>query len=232
VALDQFVLWVNADAPYKTVPEFLRAAKGTDPQQRFRMGGTGVRQEDKIIIQAIQRVSGAEFAYVAHRGGAEVASQLLAGNLEGSVNNPIEALPGWRAGGLRPLCVFNNKRLASTERPTITMGWSDIPTCKEAGLDVEYEMVRTVFMAPGVEPAQTAYYVDLLRRVRETPEWKAYMQTGAYDTTFLTGEELRQRLAQEEERHRIIVSSGGLSIHTMQSNAPLGLGSAEHGNEN
>src|ERR1700755_1986334 len=48
MALDEFVLWVNADKPYKTAKEYVDAIKaGTDGQ--FRMGGTGSKQEDQII---------------------------------------------------------------------------------------------------------------------------------------------------------------------------------------
>ena len=49
------------------------------------------------------------------------------------------------------------------------MSWSDIPTCKEAGVPTDYLMLRGIFMPPGVTPDQVAFYVDLFKKVRETP---------------------------------------------------------------
>jgi hypothetical protein len=58
MALDEFILWVNAEAPYKTVAEYLDAVK-KEPG-KFRMGGTGSKQEDQIITVAIEKATGAK----------------------------------------------------------------------------------------------------------------------------------------------------------------------------
>ena len=65
LALDEFVLWVNAEKPYKNVKEFLEAAK----KGGFKMAGTGSRQEDQIITAAIEKIAGVKFTYVPYRGG-------------------------------------------------------------------------------------------------------------------------------------------------------------------
>ena len=57
MALDQFVLWVNAEAPYKPAQEYITAVKGGADRQ-FKMGGTGSKQEDQIITVAIERLTG------------------------------------------------------------------------------------------------------------------------------------------------------------------------------
>ena len=85
MALDEFVLWVNASSPWTTLAEFVAAAKTA----RIRIGGTGSRQEDQIITVAMQRAIGAEFIYVPFRGGGEVATQLVGGHIQATVNNPI-----------------------------------------------------------------------------------------------------------------------------------------------
>ncbi|HZF74235.1 MAG TPA: tripartite tricarboxylate transporter substrate-binding protein [Acetobacteraceae bacterium] len=205
MALDEFVLWVNAQSPWQNVQQFVEAAKAG----RLKIGGTGSKQEDQIITAAITRATGAQFSYVPFRGGGEVAVQLVGRHIDATVNNPIEAVTHWRSGALRPLCVFDNRRLQNTDRMTETSSWSDIPTCKEAGLDVEYLMLRGIFAAPGITPAQVAFYVNLLEKVRETPEWRDLMAQGAFNTTVKTGDEFRAWLEQEEARHRSLMQEAG-----------------------
>ena len=208
LALDEFILWVNAKSPYKTAKEYVEAAKAGGPNQ-FKMGGTGSKQEDQIITAAIEQATGTKFTYVPYKGGGDVAAQLVGGHITSSVNNPIEAVSQWRAGELRPLCVFDSKRIPLTEKVTDTMSWGDIPTCKEQGLDIEYLMLRGIFMAPGATPDQVAYYVDLFKKVRETPEWKDFMEKGAFNTTFMSGDEYKNWVKNAAETHRTLMEKAG-----------------------
>jgi putative tricarboxylic transport membrane protein len=208
LALDEFVLWVNADEPYKTPQEYLDAAKEAG-SGGFKMGGTGSKQEDQIITVALQKASGAEFTYVPFKGGGDVAVQLVGGHINSSVNNPIEQVAHWRAGATRPLCVFDGERMDYTEKMAGDMAWSDVPTCKELGLDVEYLMLRGIFMPAGVEQAAVDYYIDLFEKVRETPEWQDFMSKGAFNATFMTGDEYKAWVADAAKRHEDLMAEAG-----------------------
>jgi tripartite-type tricarboxylate transporter receptor subunit TctC len=207
MALDNFVLWVNAETPYKTPKEYVAAVMGAGG--KFKMGGTGSKQEDQIITVAIEKQTGAKFTYISYRGGGEVAVQLVGKHVDSTVNNPIEAVAQWRAGTLRPLCVFDAKRMPYKTKVTKTMSWNDIPTCKETGLDVEYLMLRGIFMAGGVTPDQVQYFVDLLKKVRETPEWKDFLEQGAFNQTTLSGKDYEAWVAREEARHILLMREAG-----------------------
>src|SRR4051812_1144423 len=208
MALDEFVLWVNAETPYKTAKDYVEAAKKAG-SGKLKMAGTGSRQEDQIITVSIEQKTGTKFTYIPFKGGGDVAVQLVGKHVDSTVNNPIEAVAHWRGGKLRPLCVFDQKRMPYQEKVTEKMSWADIPTCKEQGLDVDYLMLRGIFMAGGVKPDQVAYYVDVLRKVQQTPEWKALMQQGAYNTTSLEGKEYAEWVAKEENRHRDLMKAAG-----------------------
>jgi putative tricarboxylic transport membrane protein len=208
MALDQFVLWVNAESPYKSASEYIAAVKAAGAS-KMKMGGTGSKQEDQIITVGLEKATGTKFIYVPFGGGGAVAVQLVGKHIDSSVNNPIEAVAQWRAGSLRPLCVFDDTRMPYKEKVTDKMSWADIPTCKESGVPTDYVMLRGIFMAPGVTPEQTAYYVDLLKKVRETPDWKEFMEKGAFNTTAMTGTDFVKWLTGADILHRQLMTEAG-----------------------
>ncbi len=213
MALDEFILWVNAEKPYKNAKEYLDAIKaGSDKQ--FKMGGTGSKQEDQIITVALEKAAGKKLTYIPYKGGGEVAVQLVGNHVDSTVNNPIEAVAHWRAGKLRPLCVFDGKKLDYHEKIAGDLAWDSIPTCKSAGVDVEYTMLRGFFAPPGVSKEAVAYYVDLMKKVRETPEWKKLMSDGAFNQTFMAGDEYLKWVTAAEKTHEGLMKEAGFLAKT------------------
>jgi putative tricarboxylic transport membrane protein len=208
MALDNFVLWVNADTPYKDAKSYLAAVKAAGPS-KMKMGGTGSKQEDQILTVGIEKATGTKFIYIPFKGGGEVAVQLVGKHIDSTVNNPIEAVAQWRAGQLRALCVFDDQRMPYKAKITDTMAWGDVPTCKEAGVPTTYTMLRGIFMPPGVTKEQTDFYVTLLKKVRETPEWKDYMEKGAFNQTSMDGDKYFQWLGTAEQQHRELMKAAG-----------------------
>jgi tripartite-type tricarboxylate transporter receptor subunit TctC len=208
MALDNFVLWVNAENPAKNAKDYLAAVKAAGPS-KVKMGGTGSKQEDQILTVGLEKATGTKFIYIPFRGGGEVAVQLVGKHVDSTVNNPIEAVAQWRAGQLRPLCVFDEKRMPYKGKVTTDMAWGDIPTCKESGVPTTYTMLRGIFMPPGVTKEQTDFFVGLLKKVRETPEWKDYMEKGAFNQTYMDGETYVKWLGSAEQQHRVLMKEAG-----------------------
>jgi putative tricarboxylic transport membrane protein len=209
LALDQFVLWVNSETPYKTAKDYIDAVKAGDDKS-FKMGGTGSKQEDQIITVALEKLTAPKkFTYVPYGGGGTVATQLVGKHVNSSVNNPIEAVQHWKAGALRPLCIFDSKRSIYTSKVTADMAWSDIPTCKESGVDTEYQMLRGIFMSPDVKPEQVAFYIDLFKKVMATDEWKKFMEDGAFNQTFMSGDEFKKWVEAADKQHFDLMKEAG-----------------------
>jgi tripartite-type tricarboxylate transporter receptor subunit TctC len=207
IALDQFVLWDSATTPYKSVKEFIDAAKAASSP--FKMGGTGSKREDHVLTVFIEKRTGAKFSYLPYKSGGEAATQLVGNHTESNVNNPSENLEVWRAGQVRPLCVFDKERIAYTAKVTDTQSWHDIPTCKEEGLDVQYLMLRAMFLPGKVTPEQTAFYVDLFKKVSETAEYKDYMEKQALKPIFLTGADMLKFLEQDDALNKSLMTEAG-----------------------
>ncbi len=208
LALDEFVLWVNVDSPYKTAKDYLAAVKAGKDHQ-FKMAGTGSKQEDQIITVALDKFTGKKFTYVPFKGGGTVAVQLVGGHVDSTVNNPIEQVAHWRAGKTRALCVFDAQRMPYKKKVTDKLSWNDIPTCKEAGVDVDYLMLRGIFMPGGVTNDQVNFYVNLFKKVRETSDWKEFMEKGAFNPSFMTGKEYADWVQKAENTHQTLMKDAG-----------------------
>src|SRR5438309_10738041 len=104
MALDQFILWVNADTPYKTAKEYIAAGKERSAgENRMKMGGTGSAQEDQIITIQLEQALGLKLTYVPCKGCGEVCVYLVAGHVDSTINNPIECVSHWIARRARAL---------------------------------------------------------------------------------------------------------------------------------
>jgi tripartite-type tricarboxylate transporter receptor subunit TctC len=202
LALDQFILWVNAETPYKTAKEYAAAVK--EKPGAFKMGGTGSAQEDQIITIQLEQALGLKLTYVPFKGGGEVCVNLVGKHVDSTVNNPIECVSHWKAGRVRPLAVFDSARIPEAD-------WKDVPTGKEAlGVDIEYNMLRGIFGPPDMPKDAVEWYVSFLKKVYDTPEFKEYLSKGALKPAFATGAEYVKWVEGAEQLHRELMTKGGL----------------------
>lgn len=205
LALDEFILWVNAETPYKTAKEYIAAVKErSQGGNRMKMGGTGSAQEDQIITIQMEQALGVKFTYVPFKGGGEVCVNLVGKHIDSTVNNPIECASHWKAGRVRPLAVFDTARISDA-------AWKDIPTVKEAlGVDIHYLMLRGIFGAPEMPKDALQWYVEFLKKVYETADFKKYLSDGALKPAFATGSEYVKWVEENENLHRDLMKKGGL----------------------
>ena len=210
IAMDEFLLWVNSETSYKTPKEFLAAAKAAGPGV-FKMGGTGAKREDHIITVALDKLAGAQFTYIPYKSGGEAATQLVGKHIDSNVNNPSENIAQWRAGQVRALCVFSENRMTYKEKVTKDQSWADIPTCKESGVDVQYQMLRAFFLPSGTSKDQVTFYAELLKKVIATPEWKDYVAKQALKEDYLTGQDFVKFLEKDEAFHTKLMNEAGFA---------------------
>jgi putative tricarboxylic transport membrane protein len=205
MALDQFILWVNAETPYKTAKEYIAAVKErSGGDNRMKMGGTGSAQEDQIITVQLEQALGVKFTYVPFKGGGEVCVNLVGKHIDSTVNNPIECASHWKNGTVRPLGVFDTARIGLPD-------WKAIPTIKEAlGADIHYLMLRGIFGAPDMPKEAVEWYVGFLKKVYDTPDFKKYLEDGALKPAFASGTEYVKWVEENEQLHRDLMAKGGL----------------------
>lgn len=208
LALDEFILWVKGDAPYADAKSYLEAVKAKP--MGFKMGGSQSKDTDQTLTSMIQDATGAKMIYVPFQGGSAAAVQLAGGHIDSNVNNPNENIGQWKAGAVKPLCVFSPVRLAKGEPVFDGKGWGDIPTCKESGLPIEtFQMPRTVWLPADVPADAVAFYEGVLEKVSQSPEWKEFVTRTAQTGRFLKGKELADFVAKDEAANRKVFENEG-----------------------
>ena len=82
IALDQFILWVNASTPLQDRQGIHRRSEGALGRgNRMKMGGTGSAQEDQIITLQLEQALGVKFTYVPFKGGGEVCGHISSASM-------------------------------------------------------------------------------------------------------------------------------------------------------
>jgi putative tricarboxylic transport membrane protein len=200
--LEPAVFAVRADSPYKSLKEFVDAAKAKPGQ--LKQSGGSITSRDNIIRQTLQHATGAKWAFVSFPGGGERLSALLGGHVDIMVIEPQEAGEQVRAGKLRVLAQLTEKRLP---------GYPDAPTLKEAGFDVvATPQIRAVVAPPAMPADAAAYWEGRFAKLRETPTWKKYILDNQLEDSFLPGAELRKSMVEIERQLREQFVQAGVKV--------------------
>lgn len=208
LALDEFLLWVKGDAPYTDAKAYIEAVKAKP--NGFKMAGSQSKDTDQTLTSMIQDATGAKWIYVPFQGGSAAATQLAGGHVDSNTNNPNENIGQWKAGQVKPLCVFSPARLAKSDPVFDGKGWGDIPTCKEAGLPLEtFQMPRTVWLPADMPADAVTFYEGVLEKVSQTPEWKEFVARTAQTGRFMKGKEFAEFIAQDEAANKKVFEAEG-----------------------
>jgi putative tricarboxylic transport membrane protein len=199
LALDPFILWVNADSPWKNAGDVIKAAT----EKSIVVSGTGSKQEDEALFRRIESLAKTKaFTYVPQSGGGAVATALAGhqGGVDLTVNNPSEGLALMQSGKLRAICAFS-------AAPLKAAAFSSIPTCTSQGLAIDdYFVMRAIMAPPGLSAAQQKFWVDLFKKVYDTKDWQDFMEKNGLNPDFKSGIEFRQFINNYEKLHRDIAT--------------------------
>ena len=200
--LEPAVFAVRADSPYKTLKDFVEAAK-KNPGSLKQSGGS-VTSRDNIIRQTLQHSTGAKWAFVSFQGGGERLAALLGGHVDIMVIEPQEAGEQVRAGKLRVLAQLADKRLP---------GYPEAPTLKEAGFDVTpTPQIRAVVAPPAMPADAAAYWEGRFAKLRETASWKKYVLDNQLEDAYLPGTELKKSMLDIENQLREQYVQAGVKV--------------------
>ena len=202
LVLEPALVAVKADAPFKTLKDFIDAAKKA-PGTMKQSGGS-ITSRDNVVRQLLMKETGSNWAYISFPGGGERIAALLGGHVNMMVIEPQEAGEHIKAGGMRVIAQVSDKRLA---------GFPNVPTIKEAGFNIpNVPQVRGILMPPGVAPDVVAYYEDLFLRLSKTAAWRKYLEEQQFEDGFQKSAELAKFIDTYTDQMREILKEAGAKV--------------------
>ncbi len=198
-AFDEYMLMVKADSKYKTVKDIADDAKAKPKD--VKVGGTQFGSADSICTYLFEKAAGVKFNYIVFNSGGEVNAALLGGHIEYAVTNPGEALELAKAGKVRLLSVFAEKRLADAP---------DVPTMKELGYDAVYVQNRGLVAPGGIPDADRKVLEAAMLKYTQTDTFKKYVKDNLLTTAWMDGATFGKWLDAEATRHSTILKDMGV----------------------
>ena len=184
VAIDELMLSVRDESPFKTIEDFVKAARAKPGG--LTVGGTATLTEDHIFTYLFEKAANIQVKYVPFNSGGEVTTALMGGHIDAAVENPNEIVAQIEAKKARNLAVAARKRLQDAP---------DVPTFAEKGYAFYWEQMRGVVGPANMAPEAVKWWVDTLKKVTETKKWQdQYIKRNLLTPTQWSGEEANKYL--------------------------------------
>lgn len=202
VAIEPAVMIVRGDSPYRSVADFITAARERPGQ--LRQSGGSPTARDALVRHLLMAHAGARWAFISFPSGGERMSALLGGHVDMMVAEPAEIREQVRAGRLRILATVTGSRLAILP---------DVPTLAEAGFPIaDVIQARGIVAPPGIPAEAVAFYGDLFRRMSEGPAWRKYVTDNELESAFLSPTDTGAFFREYQGKLREILQTGGVRL--------------------
>jgi len=171
-----FMVTVRKDSPYQTLAELTAAMKKKGDKGSYATNTTS----GKVLAEEYKQKAGLETVVVQYKSAPDSLNDMMSGQVDFGVHDPVFALSQIRAGRWRALAVGSAERMA---------GAPDVPTFKEQGLDI-VQLGWWGVMVPANVPADVTttingWFNDILAR----PETKTFLEEQGGDVYVATPDE-------------------------------------------
>jgi putative tricarboxylic transport membrane protein len=196
LASDDMLLMVGKSSKARTLQEFIAAAKAKPPS----IVGIGAVNIDFIVPKLVSEKAGFTFNYVSFNKQGELITALLSGALDAAMSNPGEVLGLIQSGDMRALA-FSGKATPAA--------LGNVPTFASLGYDIGISLPRGLVLPPGVPKEAQAWWIETMKKVVQTPEWKSYVEKQLLTENVLYGEDFRAFLQRTQGVFADILKKSG-----------------------
>lgn len=202
LVLEPGLVVVRADSPFKTLKDFVDAAKASPG--KLKQSGGSVLSRDAVVRYVLMNNTKADWSFISFPSGGERIAAVLGGHVDMMMIEPSEAGELIRSGKLRPIAQISDKRIE---------GFPDVPTIKEAGFNIpNVPQSRGVVGPPDMPRAAVAYYEDFFKRASQSPAYREYLKSTQLENVYLGSAELGKFLKSYQDELREILKGAGVKV--------------------
>ena len=197
------IIVVSKDSPYKAIGDLVKAWKA-DPGKLPVGGGSSPGGPDHLAAMLTAKAAGLvpkDVNYVPYDGGGELLAAILGNKVAFGVSGVSEYADQIKAGQLRVLAVTSAQRVPGV----------DAPTLKESGIDVDFINWRGIVAPPGLDAKETEALRTLVRKLRESKQWKDALARNGWTDAYLEGDRFGAFVKQESTRVGSVLKDLGLA---------------------
>jgi tripartite-type tricarboxylate transporter receptor subunit TctC len=198
VTADPTVLVVRADGPYKTVKDFVDAAKANPGKINY--SSSGVYGTLHVAMEIFADAAGIKLFHIPYQGGAPAVTALLGGQVEALASGPAAAIGQIKGGKMRALASWSTERLKLLP---------EIPTFKELGYDAEFYIWTGIFVPVSTPPAVIQKLRTAVKDAATSEDFKAAMEKVSTPVAYLDAPEFAKYWERDAARLRTAVEKIG-----------------------
>lgn len=198
----ELVMMVHPDSPYKTMKDFVEAAKKAPG--KLRVSGAQAGGTDHLATALIEKAGGIKLTYVPFDGGSAALAAFLGGNVEATYGTLEEGLAVFQSGKARPLAILSEKR-----RPEDS--YKNVPTAKEQGYDVVFGQEWGVAAPPNTDPEILKYWDDKFRKVVASKSWQDGLKAKFQRSDYKGLDQIEAHTKKMEDMYRGLMTDIGLA---------------------
>jgi tripartite-type tricarboxylate transporter receptor subunit TctC len=191
---DPSSITVRADAPWKTIDEFIAYAKANPNKVTISNAGSGTIPH--MAAAAFGERLGASFTHVPYQGSAPAILGLLAGDVQATTVAYAELKQHVEAGKLKTLAVMADKRVA---------GLDNVPTMKERGHDLQFGVWRGIGLPKGAPKEALDKWREVAKKVYETPAFQATIVKQSLTLSWADTPEFTADIARQDDAFKKLV---------------------------
>jgi tripartite-type tricarboxylate transporter receptor subunit TctC len=193
-----FGMVVRADAPWKTMQEFVKYAK--ENPGKITYGTPGVGTNPHLALEELSILTGIKLVHMPFKGGAEAAAALLGGHID-AVSDSTSWGPMVDAGKFRLLVTYAPQRMAR---------YPQVPTLREAGYDMMYSSPMFIIGPKGIPKPVVAKLHEAFKKSLDDPDYQSILKKYDMTLNYLGPEELDKAIRQESDQIKRVVQKLGL----------------------
>ena len=204
IGTDYGCISVRADSPYKTLKDLMNAIKA-DPTKIAIGGGGSVGSQDWTKTATLSKQIGVDpkaLRYVSFEGNGEVTTALLGGHIQAGSGDISADLPQHKAGKIRILAVYSDKRLPGDA--------ANIPTAIESGYNFTWPIIRGFYVAPKISEADYKFWLDSFNKLLASKDFLALRDQRDLYPFSMTGAELDAYVKKTVAEYRKVAEEFGL----------------------